>query len=200
MRKAFRTAWESDIERNKPSTLRLSRSIAWAELGLRRRVGEPAGVLFRWRPPLTTAAFSIWRHARIISMSNPELIGCDLTWKRNGADWVLHRKRRRMGRVVPDSKNPGMYRIALSGGRLSDMANLSWAKNAVLEAAIRELEYEARGTRRHRAINPPKCPVKGGSLPLRKSLIHFSSDLLTSIPSRMNANPESLTAYSSATF
>jgi hypothetical protein len=27
---------------------------------------------------------------------------------------------------------------------LSDMANLSWARNAVLEAATRELQYEAR--------------------------------------------------------
>jgi hypothetical protein len=116
-------------------------------------------------------------------MSNPELIGCDLTWKRNGADWVLHRKRRRMGRVVPDSKNPGMYRIALSGGRLSDMANLSWAKNAVLEAAIRELEYEARDPTPGRAIDPPKCPENRGSLRLRESLVSLSSQAAISMPS-----------------
>jgi len=140
------------------------------------------------------------RCGRIISMSNLELIGWEFAWKRDGADWVLLHKRRRMGRVAPDHEHRCMYRVVLSRGRLSDMANLSWAKDAALAAAIRELEYEARDTRRHRAINPPKCPVKGGSLPLRKSLIHFSSDLLTSIPSRMNANPESLTAYSSATF
>ena len=129
-----------------------------------------------------------------------ELIGRELAWKRDGADWVLLHKRRRMGRVAPDHEHGGMYRVVLSRGRLSDMANLSWAKDAALAAAIRELEYEARDKRRHRAINPPKCPVKGGSLPLGESLIHFSSDPLTSIPSRMNANPESLTAYSSATF
>jgi hypothetical protein len=58
-----------------------------------------------------------------------------------------------MGRVVPDSAHPGMYRVALSRGRLSGMAPLSWAKSAALEAATRELEYEAR----HRpAIDPPK--------------------------------------------
>ena len=129
-----------------------------------------------------------------------ELIGRELAWKRDGADWLLLHKRRRMGRVAPDHEHAGMYRGVLVRGRLSDMANLSWAKDAALAAAIRELEYEARGTRRHRAINPPKCPVKGGFLPLGESLIHFSSDPLTSIPSRMNANPESLTAYSSATF
>jgi hypothetical protein len=116
-------------------------------------------------------------------MRNPELIGCDLYWKRDGADWVLHRKRRRMGRVTPDSKYPGMYRIALSGGRLSDTANLSWAKNAVLEAAIRELEYEARDAAPGRAIDPPKCPEKGGSLPPIESLVSLSSQAAISIPS-----------------
>jgi hypothetical protein len=49
-----------------------------------------------------------------------------------------------MGCVVPDAKYPGMYRSLLSGGRLSDMANLSWAKDPVLAAAERELEWEAR--------------------------------------------------------
>ena len=67
-----------------------------------------------------------------------------LQWKRDGADWVLFCNRRRMGRVVPDSKYPGMWRSVKSNRQLSDMANLSWAKNAVLVAAERELEWEAR--------------------------------------------------------
>jgi hypothetical protein len=58
-------------------------------------------------------------------MSNSELIGCDLAWKRDGADWVLLHKRRRMGRVAPDHEYGGMYRVVLSRGRLNDMANLS---------------------------------------------------------------------------
>jgi hypothetical protein len=49
-----------------------------------------------------------------------------------------------MGDVVPDPKYSGMWRSPLSGSRMSDMANLSWAKNAVLAAATRELEWEAR--------------------------------------------------------
>ena len=64
-----------------------------------------------------------------------------LRWKREGANWVLYRGRRKMGRVVPD-KTPRMYRSVMSRG-LSDMANLSWSKDAVMAAAIRELEYEA---------------------------------------------------------
>jgi hypothetical protein len=80
-----------------------------------------------------------------------------LTWRRDGADWILLAGRRRFGRVVPDSKYPDMWRSLLSGGGLSDMANLAWAKNAVLVAAEREMEYEARV-----AIAPPKCPEKRG--------------------------------------
>ena len=71
------------------------------------------------------------------------LIGYDLTWRRDGAAWVLMHKRRRMGRVVPDDKHRGMYRVVLSRGRPSDMANLSWAKDAAVAAAVRELVWQA---------------------------------------------------------
>ena len=79
----------------------------------------------------------------------------DLIWRRERGNWLLLHKRRRMGRVVPDTKHPGMYRIAMSGGRLSDMANLSWAKSLALGAAERDLAYEAANT-------PPKTQQKGG--------------------------------------
>ena len=71
-------------------------------------------------------------------------------------DWILLSGRRRFGRVIPDDKWPSMWRSTLSGSRLSDMANLAWAKNAILVAAERELEWECR------AITPPKCPQKWG--------------------------------------
>ena len=54
--------------------------------------------------------------------------------------------------------NPGMWRSVKAGGQLSDMSNLSWAKNAVLIAAEREPEWEDR---QRRAIDPSKCPEKG---------------------------------------
>ena len=62
-----------------------------------------------------------------------------LTWKREGADWS-----RRFSRVVPDDRHPGMWRSMMPGGGLSDMANLSWARNAILVAAEREIEWETR--------------------------------------------------------
>jgi hypothetical protein len=82
-----------------------------------------------------------------------------LAWRRDGDSWVLLAGRRRFGRVIPDGKYPGMWRSVKPGGQLSDMSNLSWAKNAVLIAAERELEWEGR---ERRAIDPSKCPEKGG--------------------------------------
>jgi hypothetical protein len=82
-----------------------------------------------------------------------------LTWRRDGADWILVCGSRRFGRVVPDSKHLGMWRSTLSGGRLSDMANLAWSKNAVLAAAERELEFEAR-QRANESLS--KCPENRG--------------------------------------
>jgi hypothetical protein len=79
----------------------------------------------------------------------------ELRWVRSGTDWVLLCGRRRLGRVVPDSKYRGMYRIALPSGRLSDLANLSWAKSLALEAADREVAYETANT-------PQKPQQKGG--------------------------------------
>jgi hypothetical protein len=35
------------------------------------------------------------------------------------------------GRVVPDPQDPGMYRVQWSDGRLSDMTNLTRAKDAI---------------------------------------------------------------------
>src|SRR5262249_2652098 len=94
-----------------------------------------------------------------ISDNDRVLCGASLIWRRDGADWELFSGCRRFGRVVPDSKYAGMWRSGLSGGRLSDMANLAWTKNAVLAAAERELEWEDR---QRAAIAPPKCAEKRG--------------------------------------
>jgi hypothetical protein len=79
-----------------------------------------------------------------------------LIWRRDGSDWLLFNNRRRMGRVVPDARYSGMWRSIKSRGRLSDLANLSHAKNAVLVAAERELDFERS------ANDPPKPQQTGG--------------------------------------
>jgi hypothetical protein len=71
-------------------------------------------------------------------------IGSQLKWQRDGSQWVLLRGRRRMRRVAPDHQYPGMWRSPKSGGRSSDIANLSWAKDAVMAEATQELAWDAR--------------------------------------------------------
>ncbi len=68
-------------------------------------------------------------------------------WTREGDDWVLKFNRRKVGRVFRDSQYPGMWRSRRADGRLSDMANLTRAKDAVLGAAQRD-------------NGPPKSPLK----------------------------------------
>jgi hypothetical protein len=82
----------------------------------------------------------------------------NLSWRRERNGWLLVAGRRRFGRVVP-AKTSGMWLSTRSDGQLSDISNLSWAKNAVLAAAELELHFEDR---QRRAIDPPKCPEKGG--------------------------------------
>ena len=66
-----------------------------------------------------------------------------LKWQRvNALEWVLLYRRKKMGRVISDQDYPGMYRSILPDGSLSDMANLSWSKDAVLAQAVREVAYD----------------------------------------------------------
>jgi hypothetical protein len=96
---------------------------------------------------------------------------CQLTWRRHGTGWRLFVGRRRFGDVVPDSRYPGMWRSPKSSGRMSGVANLSWAKNAVFEEAIRELEWKGR----HRpAISPSKSQQIGRVFESRSSPMRFS--------------------------
>jgi hypothetical protein len=87
-----------------------------------------------------------------------------LIWRRDGADWQLLAGRRRMGRVVPDSKQAGMWRSVKSRGRLSGIANLSWAKHAVLVVAEMELGDD-------HATAPPNCQQNGGVSKTKSSLV-----------------------------
>jgi hypothetical protein len=94
-----------------------------------------------------------------------------LTWRRHKTGWWLFAGRRRFGDVVPDSKYPGMWRSPKSNGRMSDIAYLSWAKNAVFEEAIRELEWEDR---QRRAITPSKSQQTGPVFESKSSPMRFS--------------------------
>jgi hypothetical protein len=70
-------------------------------------------------------------------------------WTRDDGGWLLKLNRRKLGRVFRDGRYSNMWRSYRSDGQLSDMANLSWAKDAVLAAAERD-------------IRPSKMPSKRG--------------------------------------
>jgi hypothetical protein len=90
-----------------------------------------------------------------------------LKWQRDGNDWVLLYGRRRMGRVVRDAKHPGMFQSVKSRG-VSDHANLSWSKDVVVGAAIREIAWDV-------ATDPSKCPVNRGAAAPKSSHVGFNA-------------------------
>jgi hypothetical protein len=56
-------------------------------------------------------------------------------WMQSGVDWKLMRSGDVVAEVVPDLKFPTMIRITVPGMPLSDMVNLSRAKDASLSLA-----------------------------------------------------------------
>jgi hypothetical protein len=108
---------------------------------------------------MTTAVAETSRPAPGNLTRDAALIGPGLHWRRIGSGRRLFDGRRRFSEIVPDSTYPNMWRPVLTGGRLGDMANITWAKHAVAEAAVRELEWEGR---RNRATDPAKCQKKRG--------------------------------------
>jgi hypothetical protein len=72
--------------------------------------------------------------------------GKDLSWIGN----QLYFGRRKVLRVVPDERYPGlMWRVERPDGSLSDMANLTWAKDAAIAIACSILN---RRTKNGRAV------------------------------------------------
>jgi hypothetical protein len=57
-----------------------------------------------------------------------------------------------MLRVVPDATWPGMWRVEISDGRLSDMANWTRIRDAAMSIALAELNLEVKETAR---VAPP---------------------------------------------
>jgi hypothetical protein len=61
-----------------------------------------------------------------------------LTWKKCALGWALHCYGKSGGivHVVPDRKWPNMWRIKWPDGTLSDMANLTWARDGAMSVAL----------------------------------------------------------------
>ena len=70
----------------------------------------------------------------------------DFSWTGHPDAWVLHAigHRQSIVHVVPDNVHQGMWRVRYPNGQLSDMANLSWAKDAAIAIAMRLLDPRKR--------------------------------------------------------
>jgi hypothetical protein len=87
-------------------------------------------------------------HVTPSSKKRKAIVGRDrLTWCHTTDPRLLlchGRGRNPLVTVEPDSKYSGMYRIRFSDGGLSDMVNLTRAKDAALAFAIQALNCEAQ--------------------------------------------------------
>jgi antitoxin (DNA-binding transcriptional repressor) of toxin-antitoxin stability system len=63
---------------------------------------------------------------------------------RSGNRWQLSRSGRVVADVVPDERSAGMYRVKLPGQPLSDMANLTRARDAVVALAGRAVSRQTK--------------------------------------------------------
>jgi hypothetical protein len=75
--------------------------------------------------------------------------------------------KQRQPKVVPDAAHPGMWRVRWPHGRLSDMSNLTRAKDAV--ACFVEAE-QCRQRARHRSSEGRLC-IKTGEMPAGGALV-----------------------------
>jgi hypothetical protein len=83
------------------------------------------------------------------SQKPKNIVGCDrLNWRdADGRLFLFHGNNRNLLLTVePDSKYAGMYRIRFPDGGLSDMANLTRAKDAAVTLALKSLNSGAQET------------------------------------------------------
>jgi hypothetical protein len=80
----------------------------------------------------------------------------DFSWHEQSDGWALHAigHRSAIVHVVPDGVRPGMWRIRHPDGRLSDMANLTWAKDGAIAVAMRWLDPRKVSRRETVGLSP----------------------------------------------
>lgn len=59
----------------------------------------------------------------------------------DGYRLFVRRSGRPLATIVPDTEWPGMWRVRMPDGRLSDMVNLTRAKDAALSLALAVLNH-----------------------------------------------------------
>jgi hypothetical protein len=67
---------------------------------------------------------------------------------------LLRAGRRLLSAIEPDAEWPGMWRVRLPDGRLSDMANRTWAKDAARALALATRTLRTRGSMTQVRLEP----------------------------------------------
>ena len=89
-----------------------------------------------------------------------------LTWRTIENGFALHRWQTKtpLLHVVPDTVYPGMWRVRSPDGRLTDMANLTRAKDAAVCIALEILNAGKRGRQspvEAAPVTTPSCSLRG---------------------------------------
>jgi hypothetical protein len=101
----------------------------------------------------STKPVSVRGREGVVSLCTPKrkptttVVGRErLVWRAdNNRLWLYHgRKRMPHACVEPDTVHPGLFRVRFSGGNVSDIVNLTRAKDAALAIVLRSLNSEAQ--------------------------------------------------------
>jgi len=99
----------------------------------------------------------------------------DLNWRHDGDAWAVRYRSRVLLQVVPDETYPGMWRIQHPDGWLSDMVNLSRAKDAAIGLAVgilnadKRRRWHAAGAREGGACYPAPSETENAPEPAVRS-------------------------------
>jgi hypothetical protein len=88
-------------------------------------------------------------------------------WRQTLHSWQLRRPGGAVTEVVPDSRYPSMYRVKLPDGSISDMINLTRAKDAALSLADARLDGRIRGFQAPRIARSTGAAPGAGLRPKR---------------------------------
>jgi len=81
-----------------------------------------------------------------------------LHWRKTatGRALYLDDRGRALATVEPDAKHPGMWRIHMPDGWVSDMANLTWAKDGAVRSVLAVLNRKETGREAPRTVSNEK--------------------------------------------
>jgi hypothetical protein len=79
-------------------------------------------------------------------------------WRQTGNEWHLLIVRRVIARVAPDARWPKTNRVVVADGFVSDLVNLTRAKDAALSLAMVKRKPPRRRRKPHRAERQTRYP------------------------------------------